>query len=279
LILYNGAYLPKEEVRISYQDRGYYFGDGVYEVFRIYDGEFYELDAHLHRLSLSAEGIRMDLPYTLDEISRMCHKLLEANRHVVNGTLYLQITRGIAPRSHVLPDHPTPTLLAYCQSVERPLRAMDQGVSAVTIADTRWLHCDLKTLNLLPNTLAKQHAVDQQADEAILHRDGMVTECSAANVMIVKNGQLYTHPANHLILHGITRAVILRLAHELGIPSHEQPFDLATLQTADEVFITGTTVELTPVVQIDHTAVSDGRPGPITRQLQQAFSGTIPKKQ
>jgi D-alanine transaminase len=148
---------------------------------------------------------------------------------------------------------------------------MEQGITASIIHDIRWLRCDLKTLNLLANVLAKQEAMDAGADEAILHRAGLVTECSASNIMMVKAGVLHTHPANNLILHGVMRAIVLKLAIELMHPIMEEPFDLNALRTADEVFITGTTAEITPVIAIDQQKVANGTIGPITRQLQETF--------
>lgn len=274
MILYNGTFLPKEDVRISFEDRGYYFGDGIYEVFRIYGGRIYEKEAHLRRLERSAREIRLPLPYEAAKIGQMIEKLV-SKEQIGDGTVYLQITRGIAPRSHLFPERPVPTLLAYCNRVERPTLQMERGIVAITAPDVRWLRCDIKSLNLLPNTLAKQDAVERDADEAILHRNGTVTECSASNIMLVKNGIIYTHPADHLILHGITRAVTIRLASELEFELQERPFTLDELVGADELFITGTTVEITPVVAVDGQPIGKGTPGPVTRRLQEAFERTL----
>ena len=271
MILHNGRLSDKQDVRISVDDRGYYFGDGVYEVFRIYNGALFEADAHLARLQRSADEVRLKLPYPLDAIRSMLEKLRGAER-VTEGMLYMQITRGEAPRSHTFPDDAVPNLVAWCKPLPRPLNQLKHGIDAVTVEDVRWLRCDIKSLNLLPNTLAKQQAADSGADEAVFVRGGIVTECSASNLMIVKNGELWTHPANHLILHGITRGVVLRLSAELAIPVREQPFGVDALMTADEAFITGTTVEITPVVRIDGAPVGTGTPGPVTRRLQAAFA-------
>lgn len=274
-ILYNGDYLTKDEIAISFEDRGYYFGDGVYEVFRIYNGKIYEKEAHLHRLQRSAAGIQLTLPHSLEQFAQMIEQLKEKSQ-IEEGTLYLQVTRGIAPRSHLFPEQATPTVLAYCNEVQRPLKKMRNGIHAITLPDIRWLRCDLKTLNLLPNTLAKQTAAERGVDEAILHRNRTVTECSASNLMIVKNGTIITHPANELILHGITRQVVLRIAEQIDIPYQEEPFSVDDLHQADEVFITGTTVEIMPITVIDSAHVGTGTPGPIVRQLQEAFERTLP---
>jgi D-alanine transaminase len=274
LIFYNGQFLEDNEAHISHKDRGYYFGDGVYEVFRVYNGKLYAKESHLQRLERSAAAIRLSLPYAEDEIASKLEQLI-ALENLQEGTVYIQITRGIAPRAHSFPGNAEPIVLAFCNAVKRPVPLMRDGISAVTQPDIRWLRCDIKSLNLLPNVLAKQHAAERQAGEAILHRDGVVTECSASNVMIVKDGVIRTHPADHHILHGITRAVTIRLAAKLGITLSEERFSLDELMRADEVFITGTTVEITPVIQVDGEPVADGRPGPITKRLQAAFEQTI----
>jgi D-alanine transaminase len=276
LILYNGKLLNSADVFISPEDRGYYFGDGVYEVFRIYQGKLYQKEAHLRRLVQSAASIQLDLPYSIEEISRMVEELNRQD-NVSEGTLYMQITRGIAPRAHTFPEKASPTIYAYCKQVSRPLESMRHGIRAITMDDIRWLRCDIKCLNLLPNTLAKQHAVTQGVEEAVLHRSGTVTECSASNIMIIKNNRLYTHPANHLILHGITREVVLSIANEIGLEVRESAFDTGSLYQADEVFITGTTVEITPVIEVDQKSIGNGIPGKMTMKMQQAFEQTIGK--
>lgn len=270
---YDGEFMSKEEVRISPDDRGYYFGDGVYEVFRVYGGQLYEAQAHFERLVRTAGGIRLELPYSTEVIQRQLEELITRNG-LREGTVYLQFTRGSASRNLPFPDA-KPVAHAYGKEVPRPLGLMESGISAVTVPDIRWLHCDYKTLNLLPNALAKQQALDAGGDDAILHRDGTVTECSASNVMIVRDGEVITHPANNLILHGVTRGVVLRLARAAEIAVRERPFTVGELLAADEAFITGTTVEVTPVIQVDGRPIGRGKAGPITRRLQQLFAETI----
>ncbi len=274
MMLFNDRFVEKEDLHISFEDRGYVFGDGVYEMFRIYNGKLFARDAHLQRLERSAGEIRLDLPRSLAEIGEQLEKLTALSQ-ISEGTLYMQITRGAAPRAHAFPENSHPVMLAYCNEVRRPLKTMKAGISAVTLPDLRWHRCHIKSLNLLGNVLAKQDALDAGANEAILHRDGTVTECSASNLMIVKNGELWTHPANHLILHGVTRAVVLKLARNLGIAVHEQAFTVQDCLAADEVFITGTTVEITPVVSVDGSAIAVGRAGAVTSKLQQAFEQEI----
>jgi D-alanine transaminase len=293
MILYNDRFVSAEEVHVSIHDRGYYFGDGVYEVFRIYNGILFEKDAHLARLARSAHAVRINFPCSLAQLEEHLERLVALNG-IIEGTLYMQITRGEARRAHPFPEDATPVLMGYCSEVLRPLASMRDGITAVTIPDIRWLRCDIKSLNLLPNVLALQEAIDLGCGEAILHRNGIVTECSASNIMIVQKGTIYTHPANHFILHGITREVILKLAEEEDIQVEQRPFTLEELYGSDEAFICGTTAEITPVISIDNQAVgsrwdklaiadSDGasdqahvsQPGMITRTLQAAFSRYI----
>lgn len=270
MILYQDQLIEKDQLHLSPDDRGYYFGDGIYEVIRIYNGELFAKEAHFTRLLRTAEAVRIRLPYSIELLENNLLALVQAER-IKEGIVYVQITRGAAPRAHAFPLNPEPVVYGYCNEVKRPIHNMKHGITALTVSDIRWLRCDLKTLNLLPNVLAKQEASDAGADEAILLRDGMVTECSLSNIMIVKAGKLYTHPANTLILHGVTRAIVLELASELELPIMEEAFDLDALLAADEVFITGTTVEVTPVIAINQQNITDGIIGPITLQLQDLF--------
>jgi D-alanine transaminase len=274
MYFYKKEFVHKNDIQISPDDRGYYFGDGIYEVFRVYNGLIYEAEAHMQRLQRTATDVRLSLPYTSAEIIDILNKLIQQN-NLIEGTVYLQITRGEAPRAHPFPTQAEPILLAYSSEVQRPLATIQKGITAITQPDIRWLRCDLKTLNLLPNVLAKQAALDHGVQEVVLHREGTVTECSASNLMMIKDQVLYTHPANHLILHGITRAVVLRLAHALQIAVKEEAFTIEQLLHADEAFITGTTVEITPILQIDGQAIGTGKAGSITQKLQAEFERTF----
>ncbi|PYI56526.1 D-amino-acid transaminase [Paenibacillus flagellatus] len=275
MILIDDRIVPEAEASVSYLDRGYVFGDGIYEVIRVYNGRLYEKEAHYDRLVRSAGEIGLSLPYPIETLDRLLQDLL-GREAVGDGTVYLQVTRGVAPRTHAFPPAGTkPVLVAYCNELARPLDTIRDGLTAITRPDIRWLRCDIKSLNLLGSVLAKQEAVEQGAGDVILHREGTVTECSASNVMIVKDGVVFTHPADHFILHGITRAVVLRLAAERGIEVREIPYTLDELRQADEAFLTSTTMEVTPIVRIDGSAVGSGRPGPVTRLLQEAFEATI----
>ncbi|RUS48375.1 D-amino-acid transaminase [Cohnella sp. AR92] len=274
IYLYNNRFLSAEEVAISPEDRGYYYGDGIYEVFRVYNGRLFEPGLHFDRLERTAAGLRLNLPMDRSALLEKLEELVLRNR-LNEGTLYIQFTRGAAPRSLPFPKEAEPSLMAYTTEVARPVAAMEAGIRAKTVEDIRWLHCDYKTLNLLPNVLAKQEAVEAGTDDAILHRGGTVTECSASNIMIVRDGVILTHPADNLILHGVTRAVVLRLAHAAELAVLERPFTLEELLGADEAFITGTTVEVTPVVSVDGQAIGSGAAGPVTRRLQRDFAAAI----
>ncbi|MCR8643940.1 D-amino-acid transaminase [Paenibacillus sp. N1-5-1-14] len=275
MMYYRDQFMPESDVRISPDDRGYYFGDGIYEVFRIYNGQLFEKELHYKRLIRTAEQVRIELPYPIEEINSILEQLVRETNTML-GTLYVQITRGEAPRIHPFPDKSTkPVMMAYCRDADRPLAAMENGITAVTADDIRWLRCDLKTLNLLGNVMLKQSALDKGADEVILHRNGTVTECSASNVMMVKNNKVFTHPADNLILHGVTRAVVLKLAAQTGIEFAERAFQVHDLYNADEVFSTGTTGEVMPIVQVDKRTIGDGVSGPITRKLQMLFTQHI----
>lgn len=274
LLLANNRIISRDEATISYVDRGYVFGDGIYEVFRVYNGKMFESEPHYRRLERSLNEIRLQLPYSIEQLDMYLLQLINEER-LVEGTVYIQITRGVAPRTHAFPLRTEPVITAFCSELTRPYETMSRGIAVVTRPDIRWLRCDIKTLNLLPNVMAKQDALDHGADDVIFHRDGTVTESSSSNVLMVRGGTIYTHPANHLILHGITRLVLIELAQQLGIPFLEQKFTLEELTSADEVFIASTSAEITPVVSIDGSSVGTGQSGPIVQALQEAFQQRI----
>lgn len=274
MILLNEQFIKKNEVTINFEDRGYQFGDGIYEVIRVYNGTYFELDSHLHRLKQSAEKIEMALPYSLEEMKEKLKQLVKKNS-LKNGHIYVQITRGIAPRTHHFPNESAAVLVAYTQQAARPKEKTINGISTILTEDIRWLRCDIKSLNLLGNVLAKQKAKKHGCEEAILHRDQTVSEGSSTNVFIIKNRVIYTHPANNLILHGITRKEVLELAQESDIKVVEEPFTINELLHADEVFVTSTTMEIAPVIKVDHTMIGDGRPGQLTQIIQKAFEKRI----
>lgn len=272
MILVNNDLMTRDQATIDIEDRGYQFGDGVYEVVRIYNGVFFELDAHLDRLERSAGEIKIVLPFTQEELKANLNKLIK-QVPVQSGHVYMQVTRGVAPRNHPFPEKADPVFVAYTKEYEKePSRSPGR---AVFTEDIRWLRCDIKSLNLLGNVLAKQFANEQNVDEAIFHRGEWVTEGSSTNVFIVKNNVLYTHPANHLILDGITRRVILSDANELGIQVEEKAFTKQDLLNSDEVFISSTTQEVRPLVEVNGQQIGTGREGKITSSLHAKFTSRL----
>lgn len=274
----NGKLVNRSEAKVDIEDRGYQFGDGVYEVIRVYNGKMFTLQDHLNRFVKSADSIGITLPYTIDECSAMLEELVTKN-HLVEGIIYMQITRGTAPRNHVFPaKEVVPTLVAYTKEVARPVKSLADGVKTIRMEDIRWLRCDIKSLNLLGNLLAKQRAAEQGCFEAIQHRGDQITEGSSSNVFIVKNGAVITHESNELILKGITKDVILQICSHNNIPVEERTFTVAELAAADEVFLSSTTSEVMPIVEVEGVKVKDGLPGPITRRLQSLFTEEIEKQ-
>lgn len=276
IVYYNGRFLPKEEVCISPDDRGFLFGDGVYEVVCAYEGQFFEMEAHLDRLARSLREIQMAGPARAD-LEDMADELLRrTNLHERHAKLYLQITRGAAPRQHAFPEQETPpTVYASAAPYALPEAKWERGVEAILHPDLRWARCDIKSVALLPNVMANQQAQEAGAFEAILERDGVITEGSHSTVLGVIDGAVRTHPLNACILPSITREVVLDLCADLDIPVEETPIEVAQLQAVDELMVLGTTSGVMPIVQVDGMTIGDGRPGPVTRQLQQAFRRAI----
>lgn len=275
--LWNDQIVKNEEVVVDKEDRGYQFGDGVYEVIKIYNGELFTAEEHVNRFYASAEKIRITVPYTKDKLHQLLHQLVEAN-NIDTGHIYFQITRGAGPRNHVFPgDDVLPVLTGNTKENPRPLQNFEQGVKATFVEDIRWLRCDIKSLNLLGAVLAKQEAHEKGCYEAILHRGETITEGSSSNIYGVKDGVLYTHQADNLILNGITRQVILKCAAEIGMSVKEEAMTKEQLLEMDEVIVSSTTSEVTPIIDIDGTVISGGTPGEWTRKLQEQFETKIPK--
>lgn len=276
-VVFNGKIIKKEEIVIDFEDRGYQFGDGVYEVIRVYNGKLFTADEHLQRFKESAKKIKIDLPYELDDLKQFCLQLVEKNK-IVDGIVYMQLTRGVAPRNHIFDEQMKPTFIANTKELKRPLEKLENGVHTILHEDIRWLLCDIKSLNLIGNVLAKQAASEAGCYEAVQHRGDVVTECGASNIAIVKNHTVITHPANNLILNGITRQVALKLCEEHAIAYQERPFTISELLEADEAFVLGTTTEISPVTKVNEHFIAKGVIGPITRKLQQLFDSEIQKQ-
>lgn len=265
-ILINKEIIDREDTSIDIEDRGYQFGDGVYEVVRVYEGEVYELDSHVKRLFRSAKEIDLTLDYTVEELKSAIEKVIAEN-DVEDGGVYFQVTRGVAPRKHNYDRTVKSHLVAYPLYFTRPKDKQETGVTAITVEDLRWLRCDIKSLNLLYNVMMKQKANDNEAFEGIFIRDGIVTEGTSTNVFIVKDGVYKTHPVNNMILNGITRQRILKLFKENDLDVEEVEFTKNELFEADEVFITSTTSEVMPICEIDGKKISNGQVGEKTKEI------------
>ena len=274
----NGNIIERSEAKVDVEDRGYQFGDGVYEVIRVYNGKMFTATEHLNRFEKSLDSIGITLPYTKEHLTGLLEELI-AKSNLKLGTIYMQITRGVAPRNHAFPaENITPSLVAYTKEVGRPLESLKAGVKTIVTDDIRWLCCDIKSLNLLGNLLAKQKATVEGCFEAIQHRSEEVTEGSSSNIFVVKNGVVSTHQSDNLILKGITKDVILQVCTNNNIVVEERAFTLEELANADEVFLSSTTAEVMPIIEVDRKPVADGLPGPITRKLQELFEQEIEKQ-
>ncbi|HEX4124733.1 MAG TPA: aminotransferase class IV [Tepidisphaeraceae bacterium] len=271
LVWINGVIKPFADATVGIEDRGFQFADGIYEVIRLYDGIPYTLAEHLDRLRRSADGISLPVPLSIESLSAEIAELISVTG-IGEGMVYLQLTRGPAPRLHAQPANPAPTLLFYCRPLD-PLPAPGQapGVRLWSVIDERWKRCWIKSIALLPNTLAKTAAVAAGADEAVFIDAGIVTECAASNLFAIRNGRLCTHPVGPKVLPGITRQILLELAPSLGIPVEERPLTESEAREAEELFITSTTRELSWVSHWNDHPISPSHCGPLTLKLHQAF--------
>lgn len=274
IIYLNGQFLPRADATLAIDDRGFIFGDGVYEVTRVVKGALFESGRHLRRLARGLADLRLHPEESLADIEAISMRLIAENGLAEGeGTVYLQVTRGAAPRTHHFPPSGTRcTVFMSAQKFVVPHDKRATGVSCVTYPDIRWSRCDIKTVNLIPAVLAKQHAVDCGVFESIFVRDGAITEGSHTNCFGVIDGELRTYPASNYILGGVTRDVTIELAQELGIPFEARPFHVQDLPRLEEFFVTGTTTDVMPVVELDGRPVGNGRPGAITMRLYDAMA-------
>ena len=272
LVHLNGRYVPAGEATISALDRGFIFGDGVYEVWRVVRGQLFEAARHHQRLERGLRELKIARPAdaSLEGITAIGERLLSENGlSDGDATLYVEITRGTAPRTHYFPPaSTTPTLLVTANEFKAS-QSRFTGTSVITQPDVRWLRCDLKTVQLLPNVMARQAATEAGASEALFVRDGTITEGTHTTVFGVIDGVLRTHPANHLVLPGVTRGVVIELAREIGVEVQEQAISVGELSRLSELFLTGTTTDVTPVVSVDGRRIGDGAPGAVSRSLLQ----------
>jgi len=274
----NGEYVPHERAAISVDDRGFVFGDGIYEGIRAIDGRLFEWQAHADRMVDGLTGIRID--FSAERVATLhgvCERLLRDNDLTTGDAfLYLQVTRGAAPRAHAFPPAGTlPTVFASATRLARRPDLQQHGAKAITHEDMRWTRCDWKTVNLLGAVLARQAAVDAGAFEAILVRDGVITEGASSTIFAVVDGVLRTHPLGHRILPSVTRKVVMTCIAELRLPVKEQAITLAELRRAEELLLCGTANNVTPLISVDGHPVASGTPGPITARLSDALDARL----
>lgn len=270
----NGQYVPHAQACIHIEDRGYQFADGIYEVCMVVDGRYWDMEGHLARLDRSLKELKMTAPMDRAALKTVMKEVVRRNR-VKNALVYMQVTRGVAPRNHSFPPEGTPPSLVVTvrrHSIGAGDARAAKGVAVITQPDIRWGRVDIKTVGLLPNALAKQAATEAGAYEAMLVRDGYVTECSSSNAWIVDaNGALITHPKGNSILGGITRLSAIACAEELQMKVIERPFTVEEAKAAREVFVTSATSFVTPVTSLDGVRIGDGKPGPVALRLREAY--------
>ncbi len=279
IVYLNGLYLPQEKATVSVMDRGFLFGDGIYEVVPVFNGNFFGFDEHMARMEKSLHAIQIKNPHTPTEWKKIFETLLEKNNQTSgNYSCYCQITRGAdTTRNHTFPDNLTPTAVAFITAFKtHTLHDLEKGYSAITSDDSRRRDCYIKAVNLLPNVLHLQKAKSMGAVEAILIRDNEVLECTSSNVFIVKNNQLMTPPLSPHILSGITRQFILTLAKENNIPYSENKITADMLKNADEVWVTGSVKEICPIVTLDEKPVGDGKVGPVWKRMVALYEAKKP---
>jgi len=271
LAYFNGDFLPLDEVRIPVLDRGFLFGDGVYEVIPVYQRRPFHAARHLARLERSLDAISIPNPHAQDAWMALLMRIMQAHLSA-DQLLYIQVTRGVAARMHAFPPDATPTVFIMTSAFTPPAPALRaNGVDCVSMEDQRWLRCDIKSTSLLGNVLAAQHAASQHALEAIQFRDGFLTEGSASNVWVAHQGRLSGPPRDHLILEGIRYGLMEELCQSAGIPFSARRISRDEVFAADEILLSSASKEILPVARIDGRSIGQGKPGPIFRQLYQAY--------
>jgi D-alanine transaminase len=278
-IFVNGRWLAPEDASIPVMDRGFLFGDGVYEVIPVYSRQPFRLEQHLARLQQSLDGIQLANPHRIEDwVALVAQLAREAEWE--DQSIYIQVTRGpMAVRNHAFPKQVTPTVVLLAEPMTTPPAAQrEQGIAAVSAADIRWLRCDLKTTSLLANCLLRQMAVSAGCVETVLFRDGFLTEGSASSIFVIRNGTLLAPIKNHLMLPGITYDVVLELADRHGLPFQVRDVTEAETRAADELWMCSSTKEVLPVVTLDGREVGNGRPGTRFAQMYawyQEFKATV----
>lgn len=268
----NGVFGPIAEAAVSIEDRGFQFGDGVYEVIVAYGGRLFLLEPHMHRLRRSAAAIMLDYDFDAEPLEPIITEGLR-RCEFSDALVYVQLTRGVAPRSHDFPEKTAPTVvMTFKQFPSVPEELRQRGARMMTTLDTRWANCYVKAITLLPNVLAKNEALRRGYDDAIfVSETGEVRECTAYNLFIAKDGELAIPLRTESVLHGVTQSFLLECAAAIGLKVNERAFDVATLRAADEVFMSGTTVDCLGITFVDDQPIGNGRVGPITRRLYEEF--------
>jgi len=274
IVYLNGQYVPIEEAKISVLDRGFIFGDAVYEVWRLVNGKLFEADKHLARLANGLGDVHITAPAEAQpaKLKEISARLVKENGITGEGSLFLEMSRGVAPRAHQYPKPPVPpTVFLMASPFTPPEELRAKGAGVILIDDVRWKRCNVKTTQLLPNVMAKQEAFEHDCLDAIFVRDGMITETSHANVVAIIKGTLWTHPIDGSVLPGVTRDVVLELAKKNGVPVREEAMTVDAFRKADEVFLIGTLSDVMPIVKVDGKPVGDGKPGPVSLKLFKAL--------
>jgi D-alanine transaminase len=275
LVWLNGSIVPMSEARVGVEDRGYQFADGVYEVVRFYNGRTFTLREHMERLARSAEGLHLKLPMSVDAIGQAIETFIP-RAGLRDGTIYLQATRGVAPRNHLFPKDAGSTLLFYAKPLPPPNEpGQGEGVKLLAVEDERWKRCWVKSIGLIGHVLAKNEAAAKGFDEAAFVEHGLVSECSSSNLFAVLGGKLVTHPVGSKVLPGITRLVVLQCAEQLGIAVEERPLREEEVRRADELFITSTTREIAWVARWNDRYIGQGKCGPVTIKLHRAVRDRV----
>ena len=271
IVYLNGKFLPMEKAYVPVLDRGFIFGDGVYEVIPVYSRHAFRLREHLQRLQQSLAGLQLANPHSLDEWEKLTLELIAHNASE-DQSLYLQVTRGVAPRDHAFPENVTPTIFMMSNPlVTPPEQQVTDGVSAISANDIRWDRCDIKAIALLPNVLLRQMAVDVGSVETVLFRNGILTEGAASNIFAVEKGVILAPPKDNHMLPGITYDLLLELAETNNIPVDIGYFDEARIRAADELWITSSTKEVLAIVTLDGKMIGNGKPGPIFHRMYNLY--------
>jgi len=282
MVFLNGKFLPIEQAMVPVLDRGFIFGDGVYELIPVYSRAPFRMDDHLARLERSLGAVRIKNPYTREKWREIILQLV-AQQPWDDQAVYFQVTRGVAKRDHAFPAGAEPTVFVMCNPLVNPPRELvERGGSAVSAVDNRWLRCDIKSISLIGNCLLRQVSADAGAQETILFRDGKLTEASASNVFIVKRGVLASPPKSNLILPGITYDVVTEIAQAGKMPLEFRDITEAEVRNADEVWVTSSSKEILAIVTLDGNPVGDGRPGPLFKRayaLYQEFKAKVMRKE